>query len=116
MEKIKDEKLRTMLEEMSELLHRVYGSRLKAVILYGSVARGTQTKDSDVDIMVLVDGTDAELREYDEKLSDVSTEMALKYFMVFSIIDVKYQEYMDWRSVSPFYKNVDMEGIVLYAA
>lgn len=116
MEKIKDEKLRTILQEMAELLHQVYGNRLKAVILYGSVARGTQSKDSDVDIMVLVDGTDAELRKYDEKLSDVSTELALKYFMVFSIIDVKYQEYMDWRGISPFYRNVDKEGIVLYAA
>lgn len=101
---------------MSELLHQVYGNRLKAVILYGSVARGTQEKDSDVDIMVLVDATDTELKKYDERLSDVSTEMALKYFMVFSIIDVRYQEYMDWREVSPFYKNVDKEGIVLYAA
>lgn len=43
---------------MEELLKSVYGNRLKAVILYGSVARGTQTEDSDIDIMVLVDGTD----------------------------------------------------------
>ncbi|HJB90485.1 MAG TPA: nucleotidyltransferase domain-containing protein [Candidatus Eisenbergiella merdigallinarum] len=116
MDKIRDEKLKSILQEMSELLHQVYGNRLKAVILYGSVARGTQEKDSDVDIMVLVDATDTELKKYDERLSDVSTEMALKYFMVFSIIDVRYQEYMDWREVSPFYKNVDKEGIVLYAA
>lgn len=58
MDKIKDERLRKILQEMAELLQRVYGERLKAVILYGSVARGTQTEDSDVDIMVLVDGTD----------------------------------------------------------
>lgn len=116
MEKIKDEKLRTILQELAGLLHQVYGDRLKAVILYGSVARGTQSGDSDVDIMVLVDGTDAELKKYDEKLSDVSTEMALKYFVVFSIIDVKYQEFMDWKGISPFYRNVDKEGVVLYAA
>lgn len=116
MEKIKDEKLRKILQEMSELLRLVYGEQLKAVILYGSVARGTQTEDSDVDIMVLVDGTDKELREYEEKLSDVSTDLALKYLMVFSIIDVKYQEYMMWRTISPFYKNVDQEGVVVYAA
>ena len=60
MEQIKDEQMRKILSELSELLHQVYGSRLKAIILYGSVARGTQTKDSDIDIMVLVDGDDAE--------------------------------------------------------
>ncbi len=116
MEMIKDEKLRKILQEMAELLQGVYGDLLKAIILYGSVARGTQTEDSDVDIMVLADGTDAQLRENDEKLSDVSTDLAWKYLKVFSIIDIKYQEYQDWKTVSPFYKNVAQEGVVLYAA
>lgn len=116
MDKIKDERLRNILQEMAELLQRVYGERLKAVILYGSVARGTQTEDSDVDIMILVDGTDEQLRQYDEKLSDVSTDLALKYMRVFSIVDIKYQEYQEWKDISPFYKNVDKEGVVVYAA
>ena len=116
MEKIADEKLREILQEMGELLKSVYGNRLKAVILYGSVARGTQTEDSDIDVMILVDGTDEQLREYNERLSDISTELALKYVKVFSIIDVKYQEYQEWKTVSPFYKNVDQEGVVVYAA
>ncbi len=116
MEKVKDENLKKILQEIAELLHNVYGERLRAVILYGSVARGTQTKDSDVDIMVLIEGTDEELRRYEEKLGDVSTDLALKYLRVFSIIDVKYQEYMEWRTISPFYKNVDKEGVVVYAA
>ena len=116
MEKAKDENLKKILQEIAELLRNVYGERLRAVILYGSVARGTQTKDSDVDIMVLIEGTDEELRRYEEKLGDVSTDLALKYLRVFSIIDVKYQEYMEWRTISPFYKNVDREGVVAYAA
>ena len=116
MEMIKDEKLRKMLHEMSELLQCVYGDLLKALILYGSVAIGTQSEDSDVDIMVLVDVTDAQLREYDEKLSDVSTDLALKYMKVFSIIDIKYQEYQEWKTISPFYQNVEREGVVVYAA
>ena len=66
--------------------------------------------------MILVDGTDEQLREYNERLSDISTELALKYVMVFSIIDVKYQEYQKRKTVSPFYKNVDREGVVVYAA
>lgn len=116
MEKVKDENLKKILQEIAELLRNVYGERLRAVIMYGSVARGTQTKDSDVDIMVLIEGTDEELRRYEEKLGDVSTDLALKYLRVFSIIDVKYQEYMEWRTISPFYKNVDKEGVVVYAA
>lgn len=116
MEQIKDEHMKKILLELSELLHQVYGQRLKAVILYGSVARGTNTIDSDIDIMVLVDGDDTIIREYGEKLSDVSTDLSLRYLKIFSIIDVSYQEFLQWKQIVPFYKNVSEEGVVLYAA
>ena len=114
MEEIKSKELRNILTDMTEKICDVYGKRLKAVILYGSVARGTQKEDSDIDIMVLVDGKSTELKVYDEKLSDVSTDLALKYLKVFSIMDVSYQEYMTWKKVSPFYQNIDREGVIIY--
>ncbi len=116
MDRIRDEKLKQILSELAGLLYTVYGNRLRSVILYGSVARGTETAESDIDIMVLIDGDESDLREFSDQLCDVSTEMALKYLKVFSIIDVSYQEYIDWKQVSPFYKNVSTEGIELYAA
>lgn len=116
MDTIKDEQMKKILSELAELLKQVYGDKLKAVILYGSVARGNEDEDSDVDVMVLVDGNNLDLKKYDDKLSEVSTDISLKYLKVFSIIDVSYQEYRDWRNVSPFYKNVSEEGVVLYAA
>lgn len=116
MEQIRNEQMRKILSELSELLQQVYGNRLKSVIVYGSVARGTSTKDSDIDILVLVEGSASELRTYEEKLNEVSADISLKYLKVFSIIDVAYQEYWEWRQISPFYRNVAEEGIVLYAA
>lgn len=116
MEKIQDMDLRKMLLELEEKLQRVYGNKLKAVILYGSVARGTATEESDIDIMVLVDGTAQELRTFEDQLGDVSTDISIKYFRVFSIIDISYQEYMRWVNTSPFYRNVSKEGVILYAA
>ena len=116
MEKIQDMDLRKMLLELEEKLQRVYGNKLKAVILYGSVARGTATEESDIDIMVLIDGTAQELRTFEDQLSDVSADISIKYFKVFSIMDISYQEYMRWMNTLPFYKNVSQEGVVLYAA
>ena len=58
----------------------------------------------------------AELREYDKMLSDVSTDMSLKYLKVFSITDISYQEYLNWKQVLPYYRNISEEGIILYAA
>lgn len=92
-----DIQLKSMLTELSNMLQVVYGSKLKSVILYGSVARGTATSESDVDIMVLVDATDRELRNYEDRLGDVSTDISIKYLKVLSIVDVSYQEYMNWQ-------------------
>ncbi len=116
MEKIKDESIKKMLAELAESLQHIYGDKLKTVVLYGSVARGTQTVDSDIDILILIDGNNDELRQYDEQLSDVSTDFSLKYLKVLSVVDISYQEYEDWRDLSPFYKHVSEEGIILYAA
>lgn len=116
MEKIKDENIRKMLLELAESLHCVYGEKLKSVVLYGSVARGTQTVDSDIDVMILVDGDNNELRLYEDRLNDVSTDFSLKYLKVLSVVDISYQEYVNWRNLSPFYQNVSKEGIILYAA
>lgn len=86
------------------------------MILYGSAARGTDTEESDIDIMVLVDGNNQELRLFEDKLSDISTDLSIKYSKVFSIIDISYQEYINWVKILLFYRNVSEEGVVLYVA
>ena len=92
----------------------MYGDKLRSVILYGSTARGTAGKDSDVDIMLLIDMEDRELRKFEDRLTDISTEYALKYLKVFSIVDVNYGHFKKWSEILPFYKNVSQEGIVVY--
>lgn len=61
MEQLKSEALKTMLTELAAMLHDIYCDKLKTIILYGSVARGTATDESDIDIAALIDGTDEEL-------------------------------------------------------
>ena len=84
--------MQTMLLELVDLLKKAYSNKLKAVILYGSTARGTDTDESDIDVMVLVDGNNQELRLFEDKLSDISADISIKYSKVFSIIDISYQE------------------------
>lgn len=113
---MKQEELQEVTLRLAEELKNLYKDKLKAVILYGSVARGTAQEDSDVDILVLVDVTPEELRNYADALSDISTEFALEFLKVFSIIDVSFQEFSEWKDVSPFYRNVSRDGVMLYAA
>ena len=46
-----------LLKEIKTRLAAVYGDRLQGVVLYGSEARGDAERDSDIDVLVLLDGT-----------------------------------------------------------
>jgi predicted nucleotidyltransferase len=50
------ETVRKALSELKERLQSVYGNRLVAIILYGSVARGDYTEGSDVDVAIVLRG------------------------------------------------------------
>ncbi|MBX3226184.1 MAG: nucleotidyltransferase domain-containing protein [Labilithrix sp.] len=48
--------LRGPLEQYRELLRGMFGERLRDVRLFGSYARGEAHEDSDVDVLVVIDG------------------------------------------------------------
>jgi len=45
-----------LLQEMKARLAAAFGSRLRGLVLYGSEARGEATEDSDIDLLVLLEG------------------------------------------------------------
>ena len=45
-----------ILQKCRAVLSSLYGDRLEGVVLYGSCARGEETGESDIDLMVLLDG------------------------------------------------------------
>ena len=104
----------TMFAELVHGLLSILAEQTVQIVLYGSTARGTAEPESDIDIAIfLTHKLDA--RQEDE-LSSLIVELNLKYNKVFSVVDIDQETYLKWRSVAPFYRNVDKEGIVLWKA
>ena len=105
---------RQVISELVDGILSALQGQVNRIILYGSVARGTESDDSDVDIAVFVP-TKLD-RTVEDRLSDIIVDLNLKYDKVFSVIDIDETVYRKWRNVTPFYQNVDREGIVLWTA
>jgi predicted nucleotidyltransferase len=45
-----------LLREIKGRLQTAFGERLRGVVLYGSEARGEATEDSDIDVLMLLEG------------------------------------------------------------
>ena len=96
-----------------EEVKKIYGERLKSVILYGSYARGDFRPDSDIDIMILTTLTDEEIRRIKTDIYDLAFDFQMEYDTDINVI-VKNEEHFNyWLGALPFYDNVQREGIVL---
>lgn len=104
----------TMINELVEGLRIIFENHLVSIILYGSVARGTDTSESDIDIAIIL--KDENNRNTMEKLLDLTVNMDLKYDKVFSVVDINYNEFIKWQETLPFYKNVKKDGVILWTA
>ena len=49
-------KTKEAIEEFKKEIKKLYGNRLKHIILYGSYARGSATEDSDIDLLIVLEG------------------------------------------------------------
>lgn len=91
-------------------LEKAYGERLKGVVLYGSETRGNAGPESDIDILVLLEGPINYAR-------DLRTCIHATYSLVLEWdrpispepVDVEEYELGKW----PLYKNARREGIMV---
>lgn len=104
----------TIFKELVQGIQKTVGNKLISIILYGSVARGTDTNESDIDVAVIMNGKMDDAME--DALSDIIVDLNLKYDKVFSVVDIDVAELNKWGKVLPYFKNVQNEGIILWKA
>ena len=105
--------VRTIIQIYSKEAMNIFGDKLKAVILYGSYARGDFDSESDIDIMVLLDLPEERMAEARKKMRHIADYLDLKYDCVISSVFQSYESFENYKSASPFYQNVEKDGVLI---
>lgn len=108
--------MQNLIEQYISEIKKIYGTHLRTVILYGSYARGDFKPGSDVDIMILLDMSDLDLKTYSQKLSYMTYDFNLDNDIDIKPIAKSEAHFRKWRINYPFYANIYREGVVLYEA
>lgn len=110
------EKIQDVLEQYVSRIMEIYGAHLKYVLLYGSYARGDYHEGSDIDIMILVDMEDEEIKMLSSRLSDMTFDLNYDHEIMIMPMVQNIDFFNKWVRAHPFFNNVNNEGVELYAA
>ena len=99
-----------IIKEFKARVEKIYGKRLKKIILYGSWARNKATEDSDIDLVVVIEGRIQAGKEID-RMIDIITDINLKYMVLISVYPVSEKDYLTVKS--PLLMNVRKEGLLI---
>ncbi len=102
--------IRKVLPWATERLQALYGPRLRHLVLFGSHARGEAHPDSDVDLLVVLDGPVESLKEA-RRTSGIALRAAAYQHTVLSFVHLSAAEFEDERR--PLVRSAREEGIDL---
>jgi predicted nucleotidyltransferase len=102
------ENIKPILSSFKDRARRIYGNKLKKVILYGSYAKGVAKQDSDIDLMIVLSEMESPFAEI-ERLTDIKFSIGLEHDIFISTNPVSEDSFS--HSKLPIFKNVSREGI-----
>lgn len=91
-------------------LEKRFGNKIDFILLFGSVARGRATEESDIDLLIVGD------KSIKDEVSKVRTEMDLKHNMLTTIVFKTKKEFEEQHHNSDFLKEVWETGVAVYGA
>lgn len=103
-------KLKTILMQLRSHFEQIYDSRLVAMVLYGSQARGDARPDSDIDVLVVLKGP-VNPGEEIKRTSLIRAELSLQNDEVLSCLFMDEHRFTHYNG--PLLRNIRKEGIAL---
>ena len=100
---------------MTQAYQAVYGANVVKINLYGSYARGDYQKDSDIDIVAIVQGDREKLQQGLKSVWDISSDLELEYGTIVSPTVIPFAEYEMYKNDLPYYRNIESEGVEIVA-
>ena len=111
MDKAKFDKI---IHEMTEKIKELLGDKLCSIILYGSYARGDFDLESDIDIMVLTNANEKELKRLEDIACEFTWGLGMEHNILISTLVNNIEIFNLRLPAIPFYQNVKNEGGFLY--
>ncbi len=104
---LKDKRRQKAVEDFVRRASQEYGDRIRSITLFGSVARGTAVKDSDIDLLVVIDKEDFRLRR---EIVGLSFDILLETGGDLSVKVLSDRDFQAHKSFS-FLRNILAEGV-----
>lgn len=100
----------TVVRSVLELIE----NKIYKIVLYGSYARVDFDTESDVDIIILLDCDEKEMRNYRKRVAVLASRISLENDIEVSLLLKNRNSFEDKLAILPFYQNIENEGVVLY--
>lgn len=99
-----------LLTRCARAIREAYPDRLAGIVLYGSAARGDDTPESDIDLLVLIEG-EYDLWEEIGRLVDALYDLELESGKLVTALPARAEQYRAGATL--LYRNAAAEGVAL---
>lgn len=106
--------LQVVTQSVVQSTIELLADKIYKIILYGSYARGDFTSESDIDIMIILNGNEEETRAYRKAVNKLASRISLANDVEVSLLLIDKYSFEERMEILPFYQNVQKEGVALY--
>lgn len=106
--------LQRVLDAVKNASKQLYGDKLHRIILFGSYARGDNTEESDIDIMIVLNCEMDDVKKLRSLTAEMASDISLEQEVFLSVLLRDRKHFENNLDFLPFYQSIAREGIMVY--